>query len=234
MRRQGNRSCFALLATVGLMMMVAARSEAALLLQFDLNEIAVQVKSGTNGTGTNVPLSVAHTGSLSFSAVPAPAPAPSFMSSVRVDAVNQNGAPGTDLFAGTLQSMSGHLNLTAGVVSGGQLTFTVANGAATDTYTTSLLGVGQVVTPIAGGNFTLGAAALGGDLSDDDFAGVNVSTWENAEPFVGELILPLFHPDATGFARTSVELSAVVVPEPAALGAVAMAAGLLVRRRRPA
>jgi hypothetical protein len=212
-------------------MALAGRSEAALLLQFDLNQIAVQARSGVNGTGSNVAFGANHTGSLAFSAVPAPDPLPSYMSSVRVDDVHQNGSPGTDLFAGTLQSMSGHLNMTNGVVSGGTLTFTVSSGATTDTYTTNLQGVGQVVTPIAGGNFTLGAAALGGDLSDNDFAGVDVSSWTAAEPFEGELVMPLFKTDATGFARTSVELSAVV-PEPGSLAALGAAAGLMVRRRQ--
>jgi hypothetical protein len=211
-------------------MVVAGRSDAALLLQFDLNQIGVQAKSGTNGIGTDVPFSATHTGSLAFSAVPGPNPPPSFVSSVRVDDVHQNGAPGTDLFAGTLQSMSGYLNLNAGVVTGGVLTFTVSSGDGTDTYTTSFL-PGSIVTPIAGGNFAMAAPAVGGDLSDNNFAGVNVSPWVAAEPFEGELVMPLFRTDATGFAMTSVELSAVV-PEPATLTVVGMAAaGLLVRRR---
>jgi hypothetical protein len=201
------------------------------LLQFDLNTIQLQAKSGMDGTGSNVAFpGVSFTGSFHFSKA-----ASSLMASVRVDSVTQNGSAGSDTFAGTLDSLDGNINFVNGQVQGGALTFTVKSGASSfDTYTTQIDGNNAPIQLIAGSKVAVATKARIGSLTDGNFAGVNVTPWDQAEPLSGEILLPMISFSGTsGAAMVGVEVSAIV-PEPASIAAVGglLAGGLLLRRRR--
>ena len=218
------RRC-AVLCGIGLGLASATSSQAAVLLQFDLNSLNVQAR---NVAGAPVSFGgTTHTGSLVLSKG-----ATGDITDVRIDGAEQNGSGGTDTFNAGLDSLTATINLVNGEVEGGSLSFQVSGPNGIDTYSLDILNNDSKVQAVAGGNFVLGTIAVNGNLNDGTFGGVNVQPWSLNEPLTGELLLLPFQPSANGAGNVNIEISAVV-PEPGTMAAASIVVGgLLLRRRR--
>lgn len=184
-------------------------------LDFDVNSVTVRVQ---NVSSNPVSMSASHTGSLVIE----------YDADAQLSAIATNGVP--QLFNGTLQSLSGVVNLVNGGITGGSLDVRLANG---DRYQTAIQPGGQVVHYPFANFYALSPMTISGALSGDTFAGVNVTPWSEAEALKGFLTVQFF-PDGAGMDSSgSMQVTVQPVPEPASLlGLASLAGGLLLRRRR--
>jgi hypothetical protein len=207
-------SCAAAVATA---LASAGAVNAAQTLQFDLNSFNTQARD-TGGVNSAFG-GLTHSGSVVFSL------GAGYLNAISVSSggpfINQN-------FTGTLTGLSGQVNLSNGLVTGGNLLITVNGGS--DTYSTGIASVGQVSTYVGGG-FKIEGLTINGVFSDALFGNVDVSAWFN-QVLAGSFLQFNFNPDATGAAVADMDLFVTVVPlPPASLAGMATLCGLFVWRR---
>jgi hypothetical protein len=109
-----------------------------------------------------------------------------------------------DGFNAQLTGMTGDLQLTAGVLTGGSVTVTVQDGAATDSYSYNVTaGTGDVsqspnLSVFDQLGYELAGATTGGTFANSDFGGVDVQTWVNNEPLSGDFFQFHYRPNGDG------------------------------------
>lgn len=203
---------------------MSARAATTLALQLDVNSITVQAfdAAGQQRWG-----GATHTGKLVLGA-----DADALLDDIRIDDVSRP-------FTGHLTGLSGEIRLSAGSITGGELTVTAAGAdLVPQTYTLTIAPTaGPDVMP--GSPFALAELTAGGRFSAPTFASTNVAPfYAAAAPLDGAFLLTNFAPDARGFsAVANLELFAetTAVPEPAGAALVGLVVASFVcrRRRRP-
>jgi hypothetical protein len=136
----------------------------------------------------------------------------------------------------TMTGFNGRINLTNGMVTGGDLTLTLNNG---DSYTTQITsGVGAVST-FVGGGFKIESLTNGGRFNDATFGNVNAAAWFNNQGLnglLGSLLQFNFNPTATGLASSDMDIfvnaSVIPLPPSAYIGLATLGGIMAVRRLR--
>ena len=206
-------------------------ASADMILHLDINSIRAQ---STNGAGANTPFGgLNHTGAVQFTF--------QVGSSILagIDIQDGNNAPVNQNFNGTLLNFTGSINLSNGMVTGGNVNVQ-ANG--NDSYTASITPNVGAVTPYVGGGFKIEGLTFNGMFSDAQFGNVNIAPWFNAQSgggLLGSFLQFNFTPDQGGFSFADLDLfvNAQVIPlPPAGWTGLATLAGLMaagyIRRRR--
>jgi opacity protein-like surface antigen len=206
-------------------------ASADLVLHLDVNSIRAQA---TNGVGANTPFGgLNHTGAVEFSFQAG--------SSILagIDIQNGNNAPVNQTVTGQLLNFTGRINMTNGMVTGGNVNVQAGGG---DSYTASITPNVGAVTPFVGGGFKIEGLTFNGMFSSSHFAGVDVTPWfasQGGGGLLGSFLQFNFTPDASGFSFADVDLfvNAQVIPlPPAGWTGLATLAGLMaagyIRRRR--
>lgn len=205
---------------------VAGVASAHPVLQFDVNQFAVQAFNGAGAAsafgGTT------HTGSLRFTN------GQGILNGLFIQS-NPNGNFVNAGFTGfTLSAFTGRIDMVNGQVTGGNILLRINNN---DQYICDITpGLGGVST-FVGGGFKVEGLTRAGFFSDAQFGNVNVSPWFNAQGvngLLGSFLKFNFNPNAQGVANSDMDyfVDAAVVPVPMAAGAgLAMLGGLLTVRR---
>jgi len=207
----------------------AASAQAASVLSLDLNSLAVQSR---DAAGNAVAFDgLTHTGKLSVSRG-----ANGFVSAIEMDGANQMAS-----FGGVMDSITGEIFLSNGVVTGGSFTLTVSAYEETDTYTFTLSPDAQSKVVKVGSGFLISSLTSAGAFDDSAFGGIDVSAF-GGSALEGLFVQFLYQPSESGRDRNAdIELTINpaggpgpgpgVVPVPAAawLG-LAMMGGLGVQR----
>lgn len=204
----------------------AGAANAAPILQFDVNNINAQVRNtaGANSAFTGVN----HSGSIAFSRGSNGILAGMYRTNDTLNWTNLG-------FSGTMSTFGGSLNLTNGVVQGGNLSIVLSNG---DRFTANIAAGTGNVTSFVGGGFIIQAMLNTGTLdvgSDSLFGNVNVNPWlANNGSLPGAVLQFKFQPSANGSSATDMDIFVDVVPlPPAAWAGLATLGGLMgVRRLR--
>lgn len=211
--------------TIGVMTVLGVVAGGALaeeILQIDTNNLGFQSLDEVGGA---VPFDgESHTGAVSIS----------FINESQINGVLIKDSPFGPFvpqgdFVGTLTDASFEITLDGGLVTGGSF-FIEVDGA--DTYAGTIGASGGVDDTQTG--FAIDGLTFGGTFSDDNFGGVDVSDWFNAQGFgnnlEGSFLAFKINPDDSGAGIADVD-SFVIVPAPAA-GVVLLAGLVAVRRRR--
>ena len=200
-------------------------------LHMDINSVRAQAMTpggiGSAFGGLN------HTGSVDFSFDATS----SIMAAIDIQDGNNN--PINQNFNGSLVNFTGTINLSSGMVTGGNLAVSINGG---DSYTADITpGVGAVSNYVGGG-FKIEGLTFNGHFTDANFGNVNVTPWFNAQSLgglLGSFLQFNFTPDENGFSFADIDLfvNAQVVPlPPAGWAGLATMAGVMVagyiRRRR--
>ena len=204
-------------------------ASADLVLHMDINSVRAQA---TNGAGANTAFGgLNHTGAVEFSF--------QINSSIlaAIDIQDGNMAPVNQTVTGSLINFTGRINLSSGMVTGGNINVQVSGN---DAYTADVTPNVGAVTPYVGGGFKIEGLTFNGMFTDANFAGVNVSPWFNAQQaggLLGSFLQFNFTPDSTGFSFADIDLFVNAIPlPPAGWTGLATLAGLMaagyVRRRR--
>jgi hypothetical protein len=218
-------------AAVATVLVAGTAATASMTLQFDVNGIAVQSQ---NSSGVNSAFGgLNHTGSVNFSF------APDITRLVDIAVANGLGAPVSQGFSGSLINFTGHINMTNGQVTGGNLMLQIDGG---DSYSADIVSNVGAVTNFIGGGFKIEGLTFNGQFNDPMFGNVNVAPWFEAQGFgglLGSFLQFNFNPDATGhsFADMDIFVHSQVIPlPPAAWTGLATLTGVMfvgyLRRRR--
>jgi hypothetical protein len=195
---------------------LAGSAAADPVLQFDVNAFNAQAE---NSSGASVPFAgLMHTGSVNFS-VGAGMLAGMFIQTTSSGPFNNAGLSGF-----TMSSFTGQINLTNGMVTGGNITLTLNNG---DHYTTSVVANSGAVTNFVGGGFKIQALTDHGFFNDATFGNVNVSQFFNFQGvngLPGSFLQFNFQPNGQGFASSDMDMFVTAIPLPSA--AISGLAGL--------
>jgi hypothetical protein len=179
--------------SAGLSALAASHARAASItsLHMDINSVTI---SAFDSTGTT-PVAFtgdAFTGQLQFGTNP---------DSTLATDIDGNPADG---FTGEITGFTGDLQLTAGALTGGTVTVSVADGAATDSYTYNVVGGSGAVSrspsaPVFNQlGYELAGDTNGGTFANSDFGGINVQTWVNDEPLSGDFFQFHYRPNGQG------------------------------------
>lgn len=194
----------------------AGLASADTILQFDVNSLTATA-NGAFGTG--------FTGSVTLAD-----DVNSSLAGMLIDGVNQN------IAAGQLADFTGSITITAGAVTGGSFTIMDTSGA---TYSASILGGSGSVGTSAGqtGPFTIDGLTFNGVFANlsggTDFAGVDVTAWNQVPMITGSFLEFKFGPNLQGVDDDAdVDIFASVPTPAAATMGLAGLAGLGVTRRR--
>lgn len=198
----------------------ALASGSACLAQLRIDVTGLQVDS-FDITGTPTPFGgVTHSGTVVFT---------NGAASV-LDEVSINGVPQAISFTG-VSSFTATIELGNGFVIGGDLQVLLANA---ESFSAEFASFGGFVSFAPSGGFVIDNTILfNGLFSNSTFAGVDVSTWFNAQPLSGTSISTFVFNIPRGDAGEGADFSVILVPTPGA-GAV-LATGLVAlagRRRR--
>jgi len=125
--------------------------------------------------------------------------------------VNSNSVISTDInddpndgFTGNITGFTGSLSLAAGALTGGSVTVTVQNGAATDTYSYNVLAdTGSLARSPDASVFNQLGYGLAGDtnngvFANNNFGGIDVSPWVANEPLTGNFFQFHYRPNGLG------------------------------------
>jgi hypothetical protein len=158
---------------------------------------------------------------------------------VDIAVANGLGAPVSQGFSGSLINFTGHINMTNGQVTGGNLMLQIDGG---DSYSADIVSNVGAVTNFIGGGFKIEGLTFNGQFNDPMFGNVNVAPWFEAQGFgglLGSFLQFNFNPDATGhsFADMDIFVHSQVIPlPPAAWTGLATLTGVMfvgyLRRRR--
>lgn len=220
------------MAGLAAVMAVGTAASAQLRMQFDVNGMTFQARD-TSGAATAFG-GLTHTGAVSLGFSPT---APTVLNGV---ALRVGGGPSTPQTVGFgLTSFVGTINLTNGLVTGGNIFLQIANG---DTYRTDIRVGAGTVTPFVGGGFKIEGLTFNGKFSDSQFGLIDVSPFFSAQTRPGQLLGDFiqfnFEPDARGGGFADMDLFVVVPLPPAGWAGLGTLAGVMaigyVRRRRQA
>lgn len=210
---RGARAWSLVAAAAGSVGLLSA-ADAAMLLQMDLNSIVVNAGSTFDGE--------THTGVLTLSA-----DADASLTDVLIDGASQD-------FGDGLAALSGEIRLSQGVVLGGYVRVTTADGAV---YAASIMPAFGDVSPQPGQGFSIdGLTGLGlfSNLPGETrFAGVDVSPFLGGRggAIDGSFFLFGFGPNAQG-QDTDADLELyLVIPAPGSVALAGVGAALGLRRR---
>lgn len=199
----------------------ASTALAEKILQIDTNDMAFQ---SLNDAGDAAPFDgESHTGAVSITKIDA-----SEANAVLIkDSPFGPFVPQGD-FVGILGDITFDITLDSGLVTGGSFSIELTSG---DTYAGTIGASGHVDATQTG--FTIDGLTLAGAFSGDDFGGVDVTEWFDAQGIgtnlEGSFLAFKINPDDTGAAIADID-SFVIVPAPAA--GVVLLAGLVGMRRR--
>ncbi|MFN0131968.1 MAG: hypothetical protein ACKVW3_05490 [Phycisphaerales bacterium] len=198
--------------------------------QLDVNNLKFQAR---DGTGAPVPFGgVSHTGSLTMTDDVG-------ITEMLSVSMQTGGGPfiPDPLFVGILTLASVRIDLLAGAVVGGQMSFDVNGGPAGggDRYSANI-GPGGSVNTYIGGGFTVEALSTVGMFSDANFAGVLVPDFvagQGNPPFLqGSFLGFRVIPDGSGGGYSEMDIFVSSVPTPGSLALLGMSGLLAARRRR--
>jgi hypothetical protein len=128
-------------------------------------------------------------------------------------------------------TLSGTYNLSGSSITGGSVLLDMTTGA-----DLSFTITGGTVTNLGGGFYDVNANISGVDFTTSTFAGVNISTFFNAQPLVGTVDFT-YQPGTSGASLgvdsdvSQFTVTAVTVPEPASMAALGVAGMCLLGRR---
>lgn len=194
--------------TAGMTLAGAADSADAAFLQLQMDFDSLRVDAGGAFGGQF------HTGALQISA-----DADAVLAAMLVDGGTVTPAPSLASFVGTI-------TLFGGAVTGGQFDVSLTDGS---TFTTLLTPGSGIVLPQAGQGFLIAGETAGGAFNGASFGGVDVSGVGTPD---GSFVLSSFGPDASGVdAASTLNLTVLPTPGPAALLGLCGLAGLARRRR---
>lgn len=198
---------------VGLVCLFTSQSDAASVLQFDLDGVVVDAGGAFDET---------FTGTLNLYSQ-----SPSNLVGVFMDGVNMT-ANGS--FTGVMDSFTGTVHLVGGQIVGGGFSLALAGG---DSYGAQIVEGTGMVRRLRSGYFFEGLT-FDGVFSDSTFGGLNIQPWFDAQPLVGNFIEFGYTPDANGYDSTANLDIFVIIPLPtgAGLAAAGLLAAACVRRRR--
>jgi hypothetical protein len=210
------------MAAVAAAGMLAGGAQATDTLQLDVNAMEIQVRdSGGAATAFG---GVTHSGSIDFG-FSAASPATSMV------IYKELGLGSGFSFEGAqaITDVDGFVSLTAGLVTGGEIAFTLANG---DIYSAKVkAGSGMVETAATPGGFSIDGLTFDGDFFDAQpdgmYGTVDVSQWISGEPLFGSFLEFNFSPDGTGFGYSDVDVFVVVPLPTAAYAGLGMLAGVM-------
>jgi hypothetical protein len=214
---------------VAAVLTAASAASADLVLHMDVNSIQAQA---TNGAGANTAFGgLNHTGAVQFSF--------DVNSSIlaAIDIQDGNGTPINQTLTGQLINFTGRINLSNGMVTGGNINVQATGG---DTYTADITPNVGAVTPYVGGGFKIEGLTFNGMFSSSTFAGVDVTPWFGTQQqggLLGSFLQFNFTPVPNGFSFADVDLFVSAIPlPPAGWTGLATLAGLMaagyIRRRR--
>lgn len=213
------KSGMAAVAAVG---MLAGAAQATDTLQLDVNGMTIQVRDA--GGSTSAFGGLTHTGSIDFG-IATTAPVTSMI------IFKELGLGSGFTFEGSqaISGVDGTLFLTGGLVTGGDIEFTLSNG---DVYSAQIrAGSGSVGTATTPGGFKIDGLTFDGDFTDPqgdgEYGTVDVAQWIAGEPLFGSFLEFNFSPDPSGFGRSDVDVFVLVPLPPAAYAGLGMLAGVM-------
>lgn len=210
------------IAAIAVTGLLAASAQATDTLQLDVNAMEIQV---TDAGGAPVGFGgLTHSGQIEFS-FSAASPA----TNLTVYKELGLGAGFSSEGAQAISDVNGFISLSGGIVTGGELEVTLANG---DAYSTKVrAGSGMVETASTPGGFNIDGLTFDGDFydfeSDGKYGTVDVAAWIDGEPLFGSFLQFNFSPDANGHGFSDVDVFVVVPLPTAAYAGLGMLAGVM-------
>lgn len=201
---------------------LAASAQAVDTLQLDVNAMEIQV---TDSSGAAAGFGgLTHSGQIEFS-FSAASPA----TNLTIYKELGSGSGFSSEGAQAISDVDGFVSLSGGLVTGGELALTLANG---DVYTTKVRsGSGMVETAATPGGFSIDGLTFDGDFFDFEpdgmYGTVDVSDWIAGEPLAGSFLQFNFSPDSSGHGFSDVDVFVVVPLPTAAYAGMGMLAGVM-------